>query len=317
MHSGTIAVEDNKPQGSVFIVRLPARETDMKEELLPEAAKNDKLFEEEEQKQRLSANHVLLFVDDNRDFCEFMADSLSDEYTVLQAYNGQEALEQLQKNDVHVVVSDVMMPVMNGTELCEKIKTNIQWSHIPVILLTARTAEEYQIEGLKLGADDYLTKPFNFKLLKLRIRKFLEWTEKCHRSFSQKLDVSPSEITITPLDEQLIGKAIKVVEEHISEPEFSVEELGMAVGLSRGHLYKKLMSITGKGPAEFMRTIRLKRGRQLLEKRQLQIAEIAYAVGFNSPKRFSINFKNEFGISPSDYVRGIEKKTEKDMDVKY
>jgi len=302
MHGGNITVEDNQPRGCVFIVSLPFRDADIPEELPVDTTEIEELIEQENE-QILPSKPVLLFVDDNRELCSFMADSLADEYTVLLAYNGREALEQLQNNDINVVVSDVMMPELNGTELCKRIKTNIQWSHIPVILLTARTAEEYQLEGLELGADDYLTKPFNFNLLKLRVRKFLEWTEKCHRSFSQKLDVSPGEITITPLDEQLIGKAIKVVEDHISEPEFSVEELGAAVGLSRSHLYKKLMNITGKGPAEFIRTIRLKRGRQLLEKSQLQIAEIAYAVGFNSPKRFTINFKAEFGVSPSDYLR--------------
>lgn len=192
---------------------------------------------------------------------------------------------------------------MSGTELCKQIKSNIYWSHIPVILLTARTAEEYKIEGFELGADDYITKPFNFNLLKLRINKFIEWTEKSHIAFSQKMDVSPAEITITSLDEKLIEKAIKVVEEHMSDTEFSVETLGAAIGLSRSHLYKKLMVITGKGPDDFIRTIRLKRGRQLLEKSQLQIAEIAYEVGFNSPKRFTINFREEFGLSPSEYLR--------------
>jgi len=302
MHRGTVTVANNEPQGSTFTIKLPIQEISIPEEFHLEKVSEEEPFEQIED-QRLPANPVLLFVDDNRDFCEFMADSLADEYSVLVAYNGQEALEQLRKNDVNIVVSDVMMPIMSGTELCNLIKTNIQWSHIPVILLTARTAEEYHIEGLELGADDYITKPFNFNLLKLRIRKFLEWTEKCHVSFSQKMDISPSEITITPLDEQLIEKSIKVVEEHIGDTEFSVEELGAAVGLSRSHLYKKLMSITGKGPAEFIRTIRLKRGRQLLGKSQLQIAEIAYEVGFNSPKRFTINFKSEFGLSPSDYLR--------------
>lgn len=209
----------------------------------------------------------------------------------------------LHKFNVTIIVSDVMMPVMNGIELCRQIKTNIYWSHIPVILLTARTAEEHVMEGLELGADDYITKPFNFILLKLRIQKFVEWTEKSHVSFSQKLDVSPAEITITSLDEALIAKAIKVVEEHISDIEFSVEALSIALGLSRGHLYKKLIAITGKGPIEFIRTIRLKRGRQLLEKSQMQIAEIAYEVGFNSPKRFAKYFREEFGSLPSEYLR--------------
>ncbi len=305
MHGGTITVQDNLPSGSVFTFMLPVIEVEDPEELYSEEVLEDEIIETIEE-QDLPIHPVLLFVDDNKDFCEFMADSLSDEFTVLIAYNGQEAVEKLEANDVNIVVSDVMMPVINGIELCNRIKANIHWSHIPVILLTARTAEEYQLEGLETGADDYLTKPFNFNLLKLRIRKFLEWTEKCHASFSQKIDISPSEITITPLDEQLIEKAIKVVEDHIGDPDFSVEDLGEAVGLSRSHLYKKLMSITGKGPAEFIRTVRLKRGRQLLEKSQLQIAEVAYTVGFNSPKRFTINFKHEFGVSPSEYLRSLD-----------
>ena len=124
-----------------------------------------------------------------------------------------------------------MMPVMNGTELCRQIKTNMQWSHIPVILLTARMAEEYKSEGFEQGADDYIVKPFDFKLLKLRIRKFIEWTEKSHRKFSQKIEVTPNEITITPLDEQFIEKAIKIVEERMSDSDFSVEMLGAELGL--------------------------------------------------------------------------------------
>jgi len=305
LHGGTISVTDNDPQGSIFTFKIPIREVEINyEEKLPTNKVLEEVsIEDIESEEILRTKPVLLFVDDNKDFCEFMADNLGEEYSVITANNGQEAIEQLDKFDVTIVISDVMMPVMNGTELCKKIKSNIYWSHIPVILLTARTAEEYVIEGLELGADDYIVKPFNINLLKLRIRKFIEWTEKSHITFSQKLDVSPAEITITSLDEILIGKAIKVVEDHISDAEFLVESLGAALGLSRGHLYKKLMAVTGKGPAEFIRTIRLKRGRQLLEKSQLQIAEIAYEVGYNSPKRFSINFREEFGMSPSEYLR--------------
>lgn len=296
LHGGQIFVSDNTPQGSVFTFTIPIMESiEIKEPL------------DEEEKTDTPVSHpVLLLVDDNKDFCEFMADSLSGDFTVLTAGDGQEALNLLNHNDVTIVVSDVMMPVMDGTELCRQIKTNIQWSHIPVILLTARTAEESKIESLESGADDYITKPFNFNVLKLRINKFIEWTQKCHHAFGQKMDISPSEITITSLDEQLIQKAIQIVEEHLTDTDFSVEILSGALGLSRSHLYKKLMCITGKGPAEFIRIVRLKRGRQLLEQSQMQIAEIAYAVGFNSPKRFTQNFKNEFGISPSDYLRSLK-----------
>jgi len=305
LHGGTVNVTDNVPQGSVFTFQIPIRRDDLDtdEENLPENTLEEFTAEQEEEKYESSNKKILLFVDDNNDFCEFIKDNLEDTYTVITANNGEEALELLQKFNVTIIVSDVMMPVMNGIELCKKIKTNIHWTHIPVILLTARTAEEHIVEGLELGADDYITKPFNFNLLKLRIQKFVEWTEKSHVSFSQKLDVSPSEITITSLDEALIAKAIKIVEEHISDIEFSVESLSIALGLSRGHLYKKLVAITGKGPIEFIRTIRLKRGRQLLEKSQMQIAEIAYEVGFNSPKRFAKYFKEEFGFLPSEYLR--------------
>ncbi|HEY6913900.1 MAG TPA: DNA-binding response regulator, partial [Paludibacter sp.] len=187
------------------------------------------------------------------------------------------------------------------------IKSNITWSHIPVILLTARTAEENQIESFELGADDYITKPFNLDILKLRILRIIEWNLRSHHAFSQKLEVEPSEITITSLDEKLIEKAIQIVEGHMSDTEFSVEMLCDILGLSRGHLYKKLMAITGKGPAEFIKVVRLKRGKQLLGKSQLQIAEIAYEVGFNSPKRFTKKFREEFGMSPTEYIRSLKK----------
>lgn len=308
LHGGTINVSDNVPRGSIFTFQIPIKNADLDtpEDYQTENILDEFVIEDEEVSNILANKKILLFVDDNNDFCEFIKDNLEDEYTVITANNGEEALSLLHKFDVTIIVSDVMMPVMNGIELCKKIKTNINWSHIPVILLTARTAEEHVMEGLELGADDYITKPFNFDLLKLRIQKIVEWTQKSHISFSQKMDVSPAEITITSLDESLIEKAIKIVEDHISDTNFSVETLSLALGLSRGHLYKKLVAITGKGPTEFIRTIRLKRGRQLLEKSQLQIAEIAYEVGFNSPKRFAKYFREEFGISPSEYLRNYK-----------
>jgi len=304
LHNGSIDITDNKPNGCIFTLRFPLIETtavsvnpvtDYVEE-----------YQDTQHEEIFPQKPVLLFVDDNQDLCNFIRDNLMNDYSLLIANDGQEALVLLKKNDVNIVVSDIMMPVMDGIELCKQIKTNIEWSHIPVILLTAKTADEHKIEGLEIGADDYITKPFNLEILKLRILKFFEWSLKSHKTFKQKLDVNPNEITITSLDEKLIEKAINIVEKNISETEFSVELLGEALGLSRGHLYRKLMAITGKSPSEFIRLVRLKRGKQLLEKSQLQITEIAYQVGFTSRNHFTMKFKEEFGISPSEYVRTLK-----------
>lgn len=304
LHKGSIDIIDNKPSGCIFTLRFPLIET-----TAVKVTSEDEYVEEYQDPQHeeiYPQMPVLLFVDDNQDLCEFIHDNLMNDYSVLIANDGQEALAFLTQNDVNIIVSDIMMPVMDGIELCRQIKTNIEWSHIPVILLTAKTADEHKIEGLEIGADDYVTKPFNLDILKLRILKFIEWSLKSHKTFRQKLDVNPHEITITTLDEKLIEKAISIVEKHISDTEFSVEILSEAMGLSRGHLYRKLMAITGKGPAEFIRLVRLKRGKQLLEKSQLPISQIAYQVGFNSPKRFTKQFREEFGMSPSEFIRTLK-----------
>lgn len=166
--------------------------------------------------------------------------------------------------------------------------------------------KERRLEGLQLGADDYIAKPFNMDVLLLRIQKFMELTAKSHSEFQKKIDVSPSEITITPLDEQFIEKAVKIVEENMNNTDFTVEAFGKELAMSRSFLYKKLMAITGLGPAEFIRTIRLKRGKALLERSQMHISEIAYTVGFNSLKSFTMNFKAEFGVTPSEYRKTRE-----------
>ena len=157
------------------------------------------------------------------------------------------------------------------------------------------------VEGLKEGADDYITKPFNLDILLLRIQKLLEWKEESHKKFST-IEISPAEITISSLDEELINKCIQLVEKNMDNSDFSVEDLSSGVNMSRGHLYKKLMSITGKSPFDFICTLRIKRGKQLLEQSQRSISEIAYMVGY-SPKQFAKYFKNEYGCLPSEYKK--------------
>lgn len=305
LHGGEIKVSDNKPCGTVFSFTIPYKKVDAESANCEVELAEPENTESSETEIQVNTDKkpTVLIVDDLKDMCEFLSDNLSEEFEVLTASNGEEALNVMKDHDVNLIVSDVMMPEMDGMELCRRVKTDLKYSHIPVILLTARAAEESKVEGLELGADDYLTKPFNFNVLKLRIKKFLEWTQRSHKKFAQKLDVAPSEITITKLDEQFIANAIKIVENHIDNSEFTVEDLSREVGLTRGHLYKKLMSITGKGPSDFIRIIRLKRAKQYLEESQYQVSEIAYMVGFNSPKIFTKNFKAEFGILPSDYAK--------------
>lgn len=301
LHGGEIKVEDNHPQGTTFTVTLPITKTsklsysenispnNVEEQLSPELCLPDK------------EKKSLLIVEDNDDFRFFLISCLKEYYQVYEASDGKKALSILAQQTIHVVISDIMMPIMDGMELCHKIKTDIRYSHIPVILLTARTAEEHILSGLREGADEYITKPFNLEILLLRIQKLLKWTLISHEKF-KTIDISPSEITISSLDEQLIEKAIRIVEENIDNSEFSVEEFSFQIGMSRSGLYKKLVQITGKSPLEFMRILRLKRGRKLLESSQLSVSQIAYQVGL-SPKQFAKFFKEEFGQLPSEYKK--------------
>lgn len=302
LHGGEIGVSDNVPQGTVFSFTLPVGNEKSKINNEKVKAVSDTDVDANCQISTVNSQiPTILMVDDNRDLCQFVADSLSEEYRVLTAYDGQEALDTLQREDATLVVSDVMMPRMNGLELCNRIKQDIQLSHIPVLLLTAKTAEASVIEGLQMGADDYLTKPFSIDVLRLRIQKFIEWTRRAHQAFQQKIDVEPGEITITPIDKEFIAKAIKVVEDHLRDSEFSVEVLASEMAMNRVSLWRKIQNLTGMGPGDFIKTIRLKRGKQLLEQTDKQVSEIAYEVGYNTVKRFTENFKQEYGATPSEY----------------
>lgn len=294
LHKGTIQVQDNLPRGTVFTLTLPVRNC---QQHCMEESSETSAFTTEVKNEQIP----ILIVEDNDDFRHFLFNCLKEHFQVFDAEDGKQAIKVLEQHDIKLVISDVRMPIMNGLELCNKIKGDIHYSHIPVILLTARTAEEHILEGLREGADDYLAKPFNLDILLLRINKLLEWADNNHKKFGI-VDISPSEITVSTLDEQLITRAIQVVEANMDNSEFSVEGLSTEVGMSRGHLYKKLMTITGKSPVEFIRILRIKRGKQLLEQSQESVSQIAYKIGL-SPKLFSKYFKEEFGVLPSNYKR--------------
>lgn len=306
LHEGEVKVFDNIGMGSVFVIQFPVKHVETQVQLpeetgMPAGDEEDKEMKEEAREEMERKNFpLLLIVDDNEDFRIFMRYSLELQYRVKLAVNGKEAWEMMQEELPDLVISDVMMPQMDGNELCRLIKQDKRTAHIPVILLTARQNTEEKLEGLQTGADDYVTKPFNMTILVLRIRKLIELS-RYHRVTQGMIDPAPSEIVITSLDEKLIEKAIKYVEDNMSRTELSVEELSRELGMSRVHLYKKLLQITGKTPIEFIRVIRLKRAAQLLRESQLHVSEVAFEVGFNNPKYFSRYFKDEFGVLPSVY----------------
>lgn len=290
MHGGEIEVKDNIPQGALFVITLPVKYSVGKECVVEEGNVGG---------METVTDYLILVVEDNDDFRQFIYNCLKKHYQVLMASNGKNALEIMEKQSVQLVISDVMMPMVNGYELCNRIKNDIRYSHIPIILLTARNRDEHILEGLQEGADDYITKPFNLDILLLRIGKLIDRNVK-NRNMFKRMEIEPSEITISSLDEQLISKAIALVEENMSNSNYSVENLSADIGMSRGHLYKKLMAITGKAPKEFIITLRIKRGRQLVEKSQLNVSEIAYSVGL-SPKQFTKYYKDIYGEVPSLY----------------
>jgi signal transduction histidine kinase/ligand-binding sensor domain-containing protein/DNA-binding response OmpR family regulator len=296
---GTIRVESEIGLGSSFIVTLPVLGLDAH---TADVAIPDDAPVVLEETYNVHGKPVLLLVEDNEDFRFYLKDNLKIAYSIIEASNGKQGLIMTQKHLPDLIVSDVMMPEMNGIEFCRAVKDSANLCHIPLILLTARMAEEQKVEGFEAGADDFVTKPFSFEILQARIRNLIHQREIFQKDFRKQIEVKASTIRITSMDEKLIQNAIRVVEERITDSEFSVEDLSRELGMSRVHLYKKLLALTGKSPLEFIRTIRLQHAAQLLEKSQLSVSEIAYKVGFNNPKYFTKYFKEEYKVLPSAYA---------------
>ena len=310
MHEGVVGASPNIPKGTIISILIPikAAGTVAPGEVIPSDSPQGEALPAKAEGSTHNG-YTILVVDDNSDFLNFMAYSLSSNYNILKASNGKEALDLVREEDPDLVISDVMMPVMDGLELCSQIKTDIRTSHIPVILLTARVGEQYQREGLENGADDYIAKPFSMDILRLRIEKMISDAVARRGAFRDEIKIEPSKITITPLDRQFVQKAIQIIEDHIDDPNFSVELLADGLNISRSYLYKKLVMISGKVPIAFIREIRMKRAAQWLLESQLQVSEIAYKMGYNSPKVFTRNFKEVFGMTPTEYQKKNAEKT--------
>jgi DNA-binding response OmpR family regulator len=245
---------------------------------------------------------VILLVDDNDEILEFLADELSEQYTIIKATNGHEASAILEHETVHLVISDVMMPEMDGFELCNLIKSNFDYTHIPVILLTAKNTLQSKIEGLKLGADAYIEKPFSPEHLKVQIANLLTNRAKIREYFAQSPLVHMKSMAWSSADEQFLEKLNEAIYNHLEDTELDVEKLARIITMSRPTLYRKIKAISNLTPNELINITRLKKAAELLASGGYKMYEIADMVGYNSQNNFGRNFLKQFGMTPSDYM---------------
>jgi signal transduction histidine kinase/ligand-binding sensor domain-containing protein/DNA-binding response OmpR family regulator len=308
---GAICVESEEGKGSTFTVLLPVKEI-TPSVVVPAMAEAPVIaealpLEKPEPANAVKKEYTLLLVEDNEDFLFYLKDNLREYYHIVEAVNGREGWQKTLSAHPDIVVSDINMPIMNGIELCRKIKHDQRTRHIPVVLLTALTSEEQQLHGIETGAADYMTKPFNFEILVSKIKNLLRQQQSLKQTFTKQIAIKTTTIQIASPDEKFVQDALAIVEKNISNSDFSVEDLSRALLLSRAAVYKRLFVLTGKTPIEFIRSVRLQRAAQLLEKSRMSIAEVAYETGFNSPKYFSKYFKTEYGKLPSAWQADAKK----------
>ena len=241
---------------------------------------------------------TILVVEDNEDLRLVLQTELEDDYEVLLAKDGREGLELAVLHVPDLVITDIMMPVMFGLELCKELKTNEVTNHIPVVMLTARSKEDEQIEGLEHGANDYISKPFSVPILKMRVRNLLESRRNYRNRILQQVDDTGG-IEAVPFEDRFMERIVKQVGEHMSDPDFKVESLSTAMNMAERTLQRKLKAMTNQTPQELIRSMRLNRARDLLENSNLSVSEVAFQVGYLEPTNFSRSFKKQFGFSPS------------------
>ncbi|MES2113156.1 MAG: two-component regulator propeller domain-containing protein [Bacteroidota bacterium] len=315
MHHGDITVESEPGEGSCFTIRLPVG---------VEPHKNGKtsplnkpvVVEEDKPKSHIldsGKKPVVLLIEDNDDLRFYLKDNLKQTFHIIEAVNGKDGWQKALALHPDLIVSDVSMPEMNGLELCTKIRDDERTAHIPVILLTALTEKKDLLAGTASGANDYITKPFSFEILLSKINSLLMIQQKLKKTYQKQVEIQAQDLEIVSEDQKFLKNALACIEKNITNPNFSVEELSRQMSLSRVSLYKRLLTLTGKTPVDCIRTIRLKRAVQLLEKSKLSIASVAYEVGFNNPTYFSKVFKEEYGTLPSEYVNEIRKKEKESL----
>ncbi|TYA74667.1 hybrid sensor histidine kinase/response regulator transcription factor [Seonamhaeicola marinus] len=317
LHKGEVLAESEKGSGTKFTILLPTGKSHFKKEQFittnedldisvvqnPSIVNIGWVNEEDEIKDITIDNNLpsILHVEDNKEVRQFIRDIFSEAYNVFEAENGERGISIAQTNTIDLIISDVMMPKMDGLEFCNTIKSNLTTSHIPVLLLTARSSTKAQRNGFNKGADVYVTKPFDADLLKMQVKNLLNSRKTLIEKFRKNILLEPKELELESPDEAFLKKVMTIVEENLSESTFMASTLIEKVHMSQSVLYRKLKALTGQSISEFIRTIRLKRASQLLVKSNMGVAEIAYEVGFNDLKYFRRCFKKTFDVTPSEY----------------
>ena len=303
LHQGSLMMEKGE-EVNYFCLTLPVNQDStitLSAENVSQVEENSCGWEQEETDTK-EKKPMILVVEDNPDMLAFIRKQLTTEYSVLTAMNGIEALAVLDNHYVNLVVSDVMMPQMDGFELCKTIKSDLSYSHIPVVLLTAKTNIQSKIEGLELGADAYIEKPFSVEYLLANISSLIHNREKLRQTFAKSPFVAANTMALTKADEEFIWKLNDIIQANLHNPEFSMEDMADALKMSRSSFYRKIKGVLDLSPNEYLRLERLKQAAQLLKEGKSRVNEICYTVGFNSPSYFSKCFLKQFGVLPKDFI---------------
>jgi signal transduction histidine kinase/ligand-binding sensor domain-containing protein/DNA-binding response OmpR family regulator len=318
LHKGTITVESEEGKGATFYLTIAAGNSHFKpEELEPRANPSSLAAEEETYMKELRSltskpqagektsgdeRPTLLLIEDNSDMRYYIRQELADHYVIEEAADGKAGLDKAHLLMPDLIITDVMMPEMSGTELCRILKADPETSHIPIVILTAQDDMEHRLEGVESGADSFITKPFSTRYLQVRVEKLIELRRKMKERFSKSIYMDAQEVTLTSMDERLLQKAIDYVRTNIENPNMSVELMSRELGMSRTHLHRKLKGLTGQSPVEFIKMIRMKQAAYLLTTGKLSVSEVGYRVGYNTPSYFSSSFNAHFGMSPTAYM---------------
>ncbi len=300
MHNGRLYFGDDKPGMNSFILEVPVNQATQITIEQSSADKEDALLPEFD-----SSRHSVLIVEDSSEMRNYLAKELSAKYNILTAANGADALEILYKEKIDLVISDIMMPIMDGCELCNRIKSDSDLSHVPVILLTAAVGVETRIETLESGADGYIEKPFPIELLMSNITNLFKNKEISYKQFINKPLTHYNSVTSNKVDQEYMDKVHEFIMNHISEPDLNIENLTLQIGTSKSSLYRKLKANTGLSINEYIRVCRLKQAAELLSSQKYKINEVAFMTGFSSPSYFATCFLKQFNITPSEFVKNL------------